>query len=96
MRVRVVHVVHGWDMRQKHILREGRWARALKPGQCLLAFNRRLDMARLIDCEGGVHDWYADQGEEFDLEGVAARMQRAFYVEMDVGQHERVRLRVAA
>ncbi len=88
MRIRVVHVEKAWDMRKKHALREGRRARALQRGQCLVAFNRALDMARIIDCEGGVHDYYADQGEEFDLHGLAQRMERAFYVALDVGRHE--------
>lgn len=99
MRVKVVHVEKAWDMRRKHALREGTRARALRPGQCLVAFNKALNMARIIDCEGGVHDYYADQGVVYDLEEVAAQFERGLNVELDVGRHETEsvsKLRVAA
>ena len=87
-RVRVRDVIKGWDMRRKHALREGEKARALKRGQCLVAFNRALTMARIIDCEGGVHDYYADQGVEYDLATVADQLMRGLFVDLDVGRHE--------
>ena len=90
MRVKVLHVVKAWDMRKKHALREGIRAAKLKRGQCLVAFNRALDMARIIDSEGGVHDYYADKGEQFDLQAVRGRMERAMFVDLDVGKHDSV------
>lgn len=92
--IQVVHVEQGWDMRLVHALREGLRARNLKPGQCLVAFNTRLDMARIIDAEGGVHTYYAYQGEEYDLETLAAQMRSGWKVELVVGQHERRRGRL--
>ena len=89
MRIKIVHVEPGWDMRLKHALREGIRAQRLKPGQCLVAFNRALTQARIIDCEGGVHDYYADQGVEYDLEELAAQLKRGLFVELEVGRHER-------
>ncbi len=76
-------------MRRKHALREGRRAKALKRGQCLVALNKRRNMARVIDCEGGVHDYYADQGVEYDLYELAAQMNRALFIDLDVGRHEK-------
>ena len=89
MRIRVAHVEAEWDMRRKHALREGTRAIRLKQGQCLVAFNRRLTMARIIDSEGGVHDYYADRGVKFDLEVLAEMMLRGFTVELDVGRPTR-------
>ena len=88
MKVRVVHVTKAWDMRKKHALREGLRAARLKRGQCLVAYNKALTMARIIDCEGGVHDYYADPGELFDHDSLVRRMKRAFNVDLDVGRHE--------
>ena len=48
-------------------------------------------MARIIDAEGGVHTYYAYQGEEYDLETLAAQMRSGWKVELVVGQHERRR-----
>ena len=53
MRIKVVHVERGWDMRRKHDLREGLHAQRLKRGQCLVAFNVARTMARVIDSEWG-------------------------------------------
>lgn len=97
--VRVRHVVKDWDMRRKHALREGAKANGLKRGQCIVAFNRALTMARIIDCEGGVHDYYADQGVVYDLALVRDQLRRGLLVVLDVGRHEAVagvaRLRAA-
>lgn len=96
--LKIAHVVKAWDMRKKHALREGTRARRLKPGQVLVAFNKALDMARFIDCEGGVHDYYADPGTRYDLVQLADQIRRGIGAELEVGRHEVVhgRLRVAA
>ena len=98
MKLKVVQLVQGWDMRRKHELRESLRARALKRGQCLVAINVARSMARIIDCEGGVHDYYADVGGEYDLYEVAAQIERGLNVELDVGRHDTTRsaLREAA
>ncbi len=89
MRIRVVHIENGWDMRRKHDLREGLHAQRLKPGQCLVAFNVAQTMARVIDSEWGVHDYYEDRG--FNLERLAEMIKAGFYVDLDIGRHEVVR-----
>ena len=86
--IKVVHVIRGWDMRRKHDLREGLHAQRLKRGQCIVAFNVALTMARVIDSEWGVHDYYEDAG--FNLERLGEMMERGFYVQLDVGRHEAV------
>lgn len=95
MILRVVQLVPGWDMRRVHDLRESLRARSLRPGECIVAVNTALDMARIIDCEGGVTNRYADLGEEFDLETISAQMRRAYEVDLDAGRHERPRARAA-
>ena len=100
MRVKVVHVESEWDMRKKHALRESRKANRLTRGQCLVAFNGALTMARIIDSEGGVHDYYADRGVKFDLAVLKEMIQQGFAVDLDVGKTTSVRaaprLRAAA
>lgn len=91
MKVKVVHVIQDWDMRVRHKLRDGRKGSSLKRGQCLVAFNRSRNMARIIDAVGAVHDYYADKGEEYDLELLAKHLQAGLYVELQIGRHEAVR-----
>ena len=93
MRVLIVRVIANWDMRRKHDLREGRAASALLRGEVLVAFNVRRNMARIIDCVGAVHDYYADRGVRFDV-GVLERMtQVGISLELVVGRSEVVRAR---
>ncbi len=82
----MVHVIKGWDMRRVHDLREGLHAQRLKRGQCIVAFNVARTMARIIDCEWGVHNYYESAG--FNLQRLSEMMQRGFYVTLDVGRHE--------
>lgn len=100
MKVKVVHVVKDWDMRVRHRLRDGRRGSSLKRGQCLVAFNRAKNMARIIDAVGAVHDYYADKGEEYDLDLLAKHLKAGLFVDLQVGRHEAVkgvvRLRRAA
>lgn len=95
MKITIVQLVPGWDMRRKHDLRESLRARNLRPGEIIVAINRALDMARIIDCEGGCMDRYAYEGEEFDLERIAEQMRGAYAIDIDAGQHERPRARAA-
>lgn len=95
MKITIVQVVADWDMRRKHDLRESLRARNLRPGEIIVAVNRALDMARIIDCEGGCLDRYADEGTEFDLEQIRDQMRRAYDIDIDAGAHERPRARAA-
>lgn len=88
MKVHIVRIVEEWDMREKHRLREGRNAKRLHAGEVLLAFNRALDMARFIDCEGGVHDYYADDRVRFDVDELRRMIHRGFHVDLEVGRSE--------
>jgi len=87
-RVRIARVVANWDMRRKHDLREGKAAEVLRKGEVLVAFNVRRDMARIIDCVGAVHDYYANRGVKFDV-GILERMtQEGIFLELEVGRSE--------
>jgi len=61
----VVKLVEKWDMRAIHSLRLGRAAQALKPGTCIVAFNKRETIAMIVDSRGGVYHAYEPDG--FDL-----------------------------
>ena len=96
MKITIVQLVPGWDMRRKHDLRESIRARSLRPGEIIVAVNRALNMARIIDSEGGCLDRYPTyEGEEFDLEGIAEQMRAAYDIDIDAGRHERPRARAA-
>lgn len=71
----VVHVEECIDMRQVHEFRECERASKLKPGECILGFNFNAKIVRIIDYELGIHTYYADEGEKFDLELVKARVR---------------------
>lgn len=90
MKVKVVHVETDVDMRMKHELRESKKAEKLKPGECLVAINRAKDMARIIDCEGGVHDYYAYAGMKFDVSEISGMMKRGLGIELtgQIGKDE--------
>ncbi len=85
MRIKVVHVLKGWDMRRLHDLREGLHAQRLKPGQCIVAFNVARTMCRVIDAEWGTHTYYESAG--FNLERLAELMKSGLFVELDIGRH---------
>ena len=72
----VVHVEDHIDMRLVHEFRESERASKLKPGECILGFNHDASMVRVIDYEQGVHTYYADEGEKFDLGKVKERVRR--------------------
>jgi hypothetical protein len=79
---KVVAVIQDWNMNLKHELRESPTALNLKSGQCIVAINTRRNMARVICSEGGVHDYYADQGVKFDVGELSQMMQRGIGLEL--------------
>ncbi len=86
--VRITHIIVGWDMRQRHKLRKSKKAARLKPGECLVAFNRSQKMARIIDSAGAIHDYYADEGR-FSVDRLKKEVKAGIYLELRVGQSER-------
>lgn len=77
----IVRVIDGWDMRRRHKLRE-KSMKGLKYGQCVVALNGRHSMARVIDCVGGVHDYYADDGMRFDMQTVSQMMTQGLKLKL--------------
>lgn len=77
----IVRVVDGWDMRIRHALRD-KAMKGLKYGQCFVALNGRHTIARIIDCVGGVHDFYADAGMRFDLQTVSQMMTQGMKLKL--------------
>lgn len=99
MKLRVAKLVADWDMRERHKLREGRASNNLARGECVVAFNRTRTQARMIDSEGGIHDYYTDPGEEFDLGVLSEMMKAGVGLEFAIGRSERRKasgLRIAA
>lgn len=85
MRVQVVSIETDWDMHLKTSLRESYKAAHLKHGQCLVAFNGFRTMARVIDYEGGVHDYYTPRNNPFDIDALAIRMRNGLGVIIELG-----------
>lgn len=88
-RLRITRIIETWDMRRRHKLRHKPSAKNLRAGEVLLAFNARQTIARFIDCQGGVHDYYAAKGEMFDVNTLAREVSLGLSVELVVGQSER-------
>ena len=87
MKVKVTKIKIDWDMRLTHPLKDCREATSLKRGECLMAFNARQTMIRLIDCVGGVHTWYKKAGDGvFDIKRIAVLMNDGLLVELQVGR----------
>ena len=51
----------------------------------MIAFNKRQTIGRIIDWEGGVHTYYAEKGEMFDLDSLRELVKAAFYVDLTPG-----------
>ncbi len=65
MRLMIRRIVADFDMRSMQDLRKLK--RALHKGQVVVALNKRLNIAKVIDCEGGIYDAPRPSvGMEFD------------------------------
>ena len=91
----IARVIDGWDMRMRHALRE-KALKGLKHGQCFVALNGRRTMARIIDCVGGVHDFYADPGMRFDMQTLSQMCVQGFKVKLTGVMKYDKKLRIAA
>lgn len=87
-RLRIARIIESWDMRKRHALRHKPSAKQLGQSEVLLAFNARQTIARFIDREGGVHDYYAAKGEMFDVASLTERVLGGLNVELVVGRSE--------
>jgi hypothetical protein len=86
-------------MNKIHALREDSRAIALKRGEALVAFNRKGTIARLVDCVGAVHTYYAEPKTVFDIQTLSALVERGFWIQLTVGASAREKakkLRMAA
>lgn len=83
--VKIEDIITGWDMRKVHALRTHKLTKRLRQGSCIVAFNNKQSMARIIDWAGGVHSYYAAQGEVFDLDSLRELVNAAFYVDLRPG-----------
>ncbi len=94
----MVGVTRGVDMRKKHDARSY-WMRRVGPGEVQVLLNGDLKMARLIDPQGGVHDYYAPKGEKFDEAALYNMVERGFSVALHEGRDTKRttrQLRIAA
>jgi hypothetical protein len=88
-KVRITSIVDDWSMNKIHALRDDSRAAALKRGEALVAFNRRLTIARIIDCTGAVHTYYAEPKTVFDIETLSGLVDRGFWMKLSVGARAR-------
>ena len=88
--VKIVKIIEGWHMAMRHKLRESLAAQRLKSGEVIVAFNNNFSMARFIDCEGGIHDYYADRGTMFDVDILSEWVSNAIGLQLSVGKTEAV------
>lgn len=84
MTLTVAAVKSDHNMTYRHELRSSPQAQRLKPGQCFVAFNSLLTIARIIDFMGGIHDYYAPDGEQFDTQMLSNMMQKGIGVEFTI------------
>lgn len=87
--MRITAIIEDWHMGKVHKLREDRRAKKLKRGQCLIAFNRKMTIGRIIDPLGGVHTYYAAKKSVFDVDALSAMVADGFWVELKVGSSTR-------
>ena len=82
--MKMVAILDNYNMSGWHKLRNSKQARELTRGQCLVAFNRKMTIGRIIDSAGGVHTWYAPPKEVFDLAKLSAMIQQGFWIDLRV------------
>ena len=88
-KVRITSIVDAWSMNKIHALREDSRSIALKRGEALVAFNRKGTIARIIDCVGAVHTYYAEPKTVFDIQTLSDLVERGFWIQLSVGAQAR-------
>lgn len=87
--MRVVHIIDDWDMRMVHRLRSHPKARSLQKGECLMAFNRAITIARIVDCNGGVLQIWSRPGRQFDYDECLLLVKSGWDVDLRKGASTR-------
>lgn len=92
--VLVTHVYRGWDMRKKHLARKTYMVK-VRVGQAAVLLNGDRKIARIIDSQGGVHDYYAPKGQKFDEGALYNMVERGFHINLVTGKDERKKWEVS-
>lgn len=71
--VTITRLVKKVDLRCIHKYRN-RYRRQLRTGEAVLLLNTAEDKCRLIDSAGGVHNYYADPGDVFDVKAIGGKL----------------------
>jgi hypothetical protein len=88
-KIRITSIIDNWSMNRIHALRDRDSAVALRRGEALVAFNRKGTIARIIDCAGAVHTYYAEPKTVFDIQTLSDMVERGFWIELTVGAKAR-------
>lgn len=87
----ILRIEENVNMRFVRLIREERFCRSLKPGQCVVAINGRETIARILDCRGS-YTMYAPEKTRFDLNAIRQWMAEGLGVticETENTKHER-------
>lgn len=81
----VTGVTWEWDMRSKLKLLNSTRAKRLRPGECFIAFNRSLSIARVVNGYGEMLEIRSAEGVEFDPEIAISRVFNGWTLELGAG-----------
>lgn len=87
----IIRVEENVNMRFVRLMREEKFCRSLKPGQCVVAINGRETIARILDCRGS-YTMYAPEKTVFDIGTIKGWMSEGLGViinETDTTKYER-------
>ena len=89
IKLRIVGIILEWNMNSIHSLRKRAEQYPLARNQCLIAFNRKQTIARIIDCMGGVHTYYSEKNQAFDVEELNNLVHDSFHVSIYVQKNDK-------
>lgn len=81
----IIRVEENVNMRFVRLMREEKFCKSLKPGQCVVALNGRETIARILDCRGS-YTMYAPDDTHFDVNTIKAWMQEGLGVTINETQ----------
>ena len=88
--VMVKRVITDWDCRRIRALQAVGDRNRLKAREVVLAFNRALTMARLVDAAGSILTVYADAGLVFDVDTLLAAQEETFGITLRLSRMGKV------
>ncbi len=88
--VMVKRIVTDWDCRRIRALQAIGERNRLKPREVVLAFNRSLTMARLVDASGSILTVYSDDGNVFDVDTLLAAQEETFGITLRLSRMGKV------